>query len=178
MWPFHELCITKSPFTKIRTSVTKWSFEWKIIFLVWPLKYFSSALLLTPPPAPQQKLPADLHLASLPSVPHPPAMLVFSRPKPHRISFLLLWLPIALRKPVPPAGLECPVTEAPWLTGPRPLTLDAPDSGHTGSCQLLLSLKGYLPSSVGACCPSSWHLPLSLSFSLSAPSESLSSFLR
>lgn len=142
-----------------------------------PLKYFSSPLLLSPPPGPEQKLPADLHLASLQSVPRPPAMLVFSRPKPHHVSFLLLWLPIAFRKPVPPAGLGCPVKEAPdpWAPDHSPCVPQTPATPGPAS---FFSLKGYLPLSVGTCCPSSWHLPLPLSFSLSAPSESPSSSLQ
>lgn len=87
--------------------------------------------------------------SALPPPPAPRRAVLF---KPDRVPFLLLRLPLLLRKQIPSAGLGVLWSMAPLTHRPQPtFTPDAPRLGHTGSCQLLLVLKRYPPTSVGTC---------------------------
>lgn len=115
-----------------------------------PLKHFSGAHYPAPRPGPQPRLPAPLHLASHQAVLCILDVRVFSKPRRDGVSFLLLWLPIALTERANFLKLDLSVLQgtAPLTPRPRP-TPPTPwgpaDSGHPGFRQFLLALNTIRP---------------------------------
>lgn len=177
-WPFYELWITKSTFTKTGTSMALLQGEdhlnGKIIFLCCCccLNIIPAHLLLSSPPGPWWKLPAALHLVSPQSVLQTLDREVFSKPKPAGVSLLLLWLPIVLTSKANSlswTSLSCKAWP-PWPRGASPR--------HQGPECLWTPITRASASSfysLNAICPQLWRLQsfllalfLYLAFSLSS----------